>query len=368
VADAHHARVAAAATQALVLPRAGGLSAVGAAVALGVSAQYDTGVTATTWRSYVAACSQYGSSPLPFQHDSVAGFLAWYVAVPSSSHTGQPGGFRSSKYTRRALCALRRFAVAHDLGWVSEPEQTSLESIAAALTKAFPSGYRQPDAIRLHHLPSVRAALEREVATGRAASLWAQQVWAIFTVAHHAMLRPCEYIDGHLTDADVARLAPAPGYPHGAYQLCVVRSKADKESTSGVTAYVWPRAPAYCAVRALDNYLPAIRAAAGGLPHALFPALDRRGRLISHSYSAIGLRILVREVLALSGLPNSQLFSARSFRYGGAIDLRLEGLPLDVVQRLGRWRSGSMLALYTLQTRHDVLGLIPTDPASAWNY
>jgi hypothetical protein len=42
--------------------------------------------------------------------------------------------------------------------------------------------------------------------------------------------------------------------------------------------------------------------------------------------------------------PSPQLFSARSFRYGGAIDLRLEGLTLDVLQRLGRWRSSNMLA------------------------
>jgi hypothetical protein len=80
----------------------------------------------------------------------------------------------------------------------------------------------------------------------------------------------------------------------------------------------------------------------------VFPSLNR-GRIDpTKSFTAVALRALVKRIAREAGYKD-ELFGNHSLRAGGTTDLLAAGVPDIIVQKMGRWESGT----YKLYFRDD---------------
>jgi hypothetical protein len=323
------------------------LDDVGAVVHRARASGYATRHYKTAWNNYMKACHNV-TAPFPLTVGKLTGFAAWYVAARGNSSANLPNVISNLKMT----------CVARGIAWLTHADAVVLTGNVDALAKAFPQGAGQRAALLLRDIAIIKRALDVMVRTRPERGLWAAQMWAMLAVAHAAMLRPNEYVDGRLTIQDVRYLRPGVGHPHGAFQLCIVRGKSDKASLRGMQALVKGTGSPLCGVQALSRYMALLRMRPGRGAHALFPRLDSGGHVVAANYTAAQWRDTVKLLAGLGALPAPNRFTARSLRYGGCIDLLLRGNPPEVVMRLGRWRSLEMVDLYSLQMGVGVLGMM----------
>ena len=71
---------------------------------------------------------------------------------------------------------------------------------------------------------------------------------------------------------------------------------------------------------------------------------------MSQQYFGRKLKIL----LSKAGIDNIHRFSPHCLRAGGACDLFLDGVPVDLIKKLGRWLSDSFLR-YLKVSNADVI-------------
>jgi hypothetical protein len=310
---------------------------------------YTVGQYSSAWLSYAAACAATSTPTTPVTLGKLSGWAVWYVVVRGLS-SGSLSGVKSR---------IKMSCYAYGLPWLSPAHDVLLRDNIKAVRTAFPRPVDQRRALRVHHLESVRVWLLERLRHEPWLLLWAAQVWAMLVVGHQGLLRPREYTDGNLRRVDVTELGVHPvSYPFGAYQLRIVGGKTDKVSKDGMSVVLKGTGTALCPVAALRRYL---QLAAFFPEHgrcALFPALATSGNVTAAYYSGRLWRFVVRTCLHRAGVREPWSYSGRSLRYGGCIDMLLAGNGMDVVLRLGRWKSSAMLDLYSQQMGVGVLGLM----------
>jgi hypothetical protein len=208
-------------------------------------------------------------------------------------------------------------------------------------------------------------------------TLWSLQWAAIISLMHALVLRPSDIIP--LDDFPVAEgttsafafprrgdfdfVSPEHAPPDGELHYRNPLHKMNKRvidyrtcvpATLGLGADAEVNAP-----RSLRRYLDA-----AGLwdapPHApIFFYRNHDGSPRGHMSRAAILSELRGHVLCPAGVTNWERFELRSFRPGGATDLRAAGVPANVVHKVGKWKKKAGLAPYDRANRYMLDGVAP---------
>ena len=321
----------------------------------------------SAWSVYVDLCTRYNRPPLPLTVDGLVGFMLGYVRVRGNSSANLSSEMSS-------LAAFARAQVP-PLTWpdfLAESGEKLVRHIERIQTD-WPAEVRPaPELTYEAGLSLAVAYLNRLPPT-----LWSLQWSAIASLMHALVLRPSDIIpldefpvaEGTTSafafprrgdfDFVPAEHAPPDGELHYRNALHkmnkrVIDYRTCVPATLGLGADAEVNAP-----RSLRTYLEAagLWDAPPNAPIFFYRARDGspRGRM---SRSAI-LSELREHILAPAGVADWARFELRSFRPGGATDLRAAGVPANVVHKVGKWKKKAGLAPYDRANRYMLDGVAP---------
>jgi hypothetical protein len=170
---------------------------------------------------------------------------------------------------------------------------------------------------------------------------------AILSVAFQGLLRVSEYAAGHRSDMGFRtlrfanlRFHPTLADPK-AIEILLAQTKTDQYGIcKEAVAFECTCESKICAFHSLLDYVRECRSTADS-SDPLFVFADQS------IVSVRDINRLIDRMCTEIGIPK-QHYSSHSMRSGGATELYLAGVPIDVIQRLGRWSpTGS-----TLQKRY----------------
>lgn len=321
----------------------------------------------SAWNVYARMCAQFGWPVTPLSATGLVGFMIGYVRIRGNSSASLPS--RISQL--HSFCNAQRPPIAWP-DFVAETGETMSKHISR-IQKDWPAEIcPAPELMYATGLCAAIAYLE-----SLPPNLWTLQWLAIMSLMHALLLRPSDIIPlnelpvaegtfsgyafprrGDLTILD-ASAAP----PHGELRFFNPLYKTnklyiDRRKCTPATIGLGDGA-AVDAVRLTRRYLEA-----AGLWNApyytpIFHYRNRDGSPRGHMSRAVLLAELREHILAPAGVPEWHKMQLRSFRPGGASDLRAAGLSKDVVHTVGKWASVAGLAPYDRADRYMLQHMQP---------
>lgn len=244
---------------------------------------------------------------------------------------------------------LRVVAEAFGKWHLSPDELTEVYADVKLLMAEAPATVRGKTPFRL--TPAVITALEAMAASG---SFEEKLVAAMALFLHNGFFRGGDVGDGAATRADIEAVGDHERKLPDAFEVFAYLGKTSKTTTAAqIGLVVMP-----VAVKIVHEYLAELdkRLPKGTDPKSvpLFPGLTRKGAVdLTHRGMATGT--FVRKLNSLLVKYGVDLkVTGHSFRHGGKTDFLAMGLPVEIVDRLGRWTSDAS-AVYDRRTGIDFL-------------
>ena len=327
---------------------------------------------------YVAFCRTQPTSPWPVTLSKLERFYVWYILLADNQqYPGQPhkpNCLRNIVAALKAVILLGDAPVESDLAAAAATEDTYswqvtrvqehlLKRIEQALAKAVPARDLQSPPMRMALLARM---WELNCPDLKAAPWTALRNRSWQGVMHSAMLRPNEATGLCLGDFELLWSSSPSGGTTPRLDGLKISVRAPKTAQAGKqSTYVthFPGHPQQDAVAATIELFRRYGAWEGeGLAMTIKPSMRHMPYLLAcragftsasdprHTLgkvstiarmSARDLTLITRhDIISVGiGADTAARYCGRSYRSGGATDLRDAGTPLDVIVMLGRWRS-----------------------------
>ena len=272
---------------------------------------------------YLAFCRARSVRPFPASYDSLGLYFVCYFLRGNTTRTF------SSIATR-----LKWFFAAHrGEPWLDERDPAGHQQflrLRRTLAKVDDTTVKKARPL----YQSVLRLLFRRLKPGDHMGLL---VLAVFTLAHAAIQRLGELVDGTARMRNMKRYESPQGPFYAFFYLSTNRPKASKTKQAPF-ALVSRRSNrfAFCVLEVYFSWV-GVGAREGDY---LFPELDQHGGIMRRRYLGSGsAKRTLRRMLEEAGIPAPEEYSGHSARRGGYVD-RLH-VPLSFVQIQGHWAPGS---------------------------
>lgn len=301
---------------------------IGAATAAAVAVHHAGGAYASTWQSYVKACSQHGKhGPTPMTTEKVQGWLTVKLRDDDTSSASLP----------TMASRLRQYAAGAGVG-TEDVDWPAINKVISLLRRAKPAKPVRKAAV----LPSdALHQLKRHVKSLEGADrLEGLQVLCMMMLASGAGLRGGEYTEGRLKACDVQVLNPKDPASRG-IGIDLVLPKNTKMSLTPQQVVVSEKLLGLPIVRYMLRWCAAMGLRMGDPTddRDMFPRIGKTGQLQQHSYNT--WRTLMRRYLQAAGVPDAHLYTPHSLRHQARTRYADKGIPISLVHSAAGWRSSA---------------------------
>ena len=170
--------------------------------------------------------------------------------------------------------------------------------------------------------------------------------WLHILFAYHATMRPNEHT-GKDCEAVVRNVHFLDNNEGLRYHFPATKGTRMAHLSDGENTYVRSVIGPLDVVNGLRQYFAIFRLEEKP-EHSLFPSITAAGHLTHEHMSNNEFNTILRNLSIKSGI--TMEFTARCLRAGHRTDLRNSGVPPDIVNLLGRWKSESSSAMYQRTT------------------
>lgn len=170
--------------------------------------------------------------------------------------------------------------------------------------------------------------------------------WTHILLAYHGTMRPNEHL-GPECGATVSCFSLLDSGEGAEWRFTETKGTRMVHSSSGEKTYFRSVEGPLDVVAPLVRYIELFRLSE--VPdHPLFPSVTAAGQLTNTYMSGNEFNTMIRNFTARAGITTD--YTARCLRSGHRTDLRNSGVPPDIVNLLGRWKSESASLMYQRTT------------------
>ena len=285
-----------------------------------------------SWNSYTAACFFLGVPELPINR------LALLYMVDTKCDNNDNA--TSAHQWVGHVYAYARFAKGAPP--FSDDDSLHWHDVYPGLYKEYGKHTHSPPALGAKDLLKIYDATQPDPRKDLAA--WIN--WAHILFAYHCTMRPNEHL-GPECGATVNCLSFLEFGEGAEWRFVETKGTRMAHASDGEKTYVRAVEGPLDVVAPLRQYIELFRLSE--VPnHPLFPSVTAAGQLTDKYMSGDEFNAMIRKLTTGSGITAD--FTARCLRSGHRTDLRNSGVPPDIVNLLGRWKSQSASDMYQRTT------------------
>lgn len=294
-----------------------------------------------TWDAYAADCARFGCAPYPIVRP-----VALYtidVKCDNADNATSAHQWVSQMYSHaRYALSAPPFSKDDSLYW---------NDVYPGLYKEYGRHTQSPPALGAEHLIKIYDAAKPDPRVNL--EEWVN--WTHIKFAYHATMRPNEHT-GPDCGAFAGCLSFLPGDEGARWDFLETKGTRMRHASDGERTFIRAVTGPLDVVADLRTHLDLFRL--HEVPtHPLFPAMTGRGELTDKFMSGEQFNKMLRGFTARAGITTD--FTARCLRSGHRTDLRNSGVPADIVNLLGRWKSESASLMYQ-RTNSAIVRWLPT--------